>query len=487
MDQRPDLQRSDVLLGNSGCDGATAQAMETMTIDGSDRLTGLLDSDGALAGLARWQAAARPGVAAPIHAMLLGLKRFSAVNLAYGEAAGDRALAEILARIGHFARDEIGGEWLATRLRGGTFLLAANQACSRERWQWQAEELALAIAQPIANMGPITPSPERGPERRPERGPERGSVRLWPRMALLRAVVGETPRRMLGRLGEALESGRQSPGRRFCWVDGAMSLPGRPAQQLEADLIAALDRVSGESGGGESGGIEMLFQPQYACDDGRIVGAEALARWQHPELGRIGAGALFAIADRADHVGQLSRRIAQAALASARDWPPHLRLSLNITAVDLATRDFADTIAGALLEAGFAPERLTLEITEQALVAELDRSATRLTHLADLGIRIALDDFGAGFCNFRYLKVLPLHALKLDRAMIEGITDDPRDLAVFRGIVAMAQALDLKVIAEGIENEAQREVVAAEGCTAWQGFLGAQPLSAEEFAGLVRG
>ena len=439
----------------------------TTISDARTRLASVQGGETALAQLARWQSDARAGETAPIHAMLLTLKRFSAVNLAYGEAAGDSALAEIGLRIAQFAEHELGEQWLAVRLRGGTFLLAANEACSRERWQWLAEELALAIAQPIF----LGPAPNSG---------SRGSVRLWPRMALLRGLAGEAPQRMLGRLGEALESGRHNPGRRFCWVDGAMSLPGRPAQQLEADLIAALDK-----GQGNSGGIELLFQPQYSCHDNRLVGAEALARWQHPDLGRIGAGALFAIAERADHVGQLSRRIAQLALSGARNWPENLRLSLNITAADLATRDFADTIAGALLDAGLAPDRLTLEITEQALVSELDRSAARLRHLADLGIRIALDDFGAGFCNFRYLKVLPLDCLKLDRAMIEGITEDARDLAVFRGIVAMARALDLKVIAEGIETEAQRDAVAAEGCAAWQGFLGAQPLSAEDFRSLV--
>ena len=439
-----------------------ANQMQTIIEHGNDKLTGLIDTDAALAKLARWQAAARPGEAAPIHAMLLSLKRFSAVNLAYGEAAGDAALVEVGARIAQFARAQLTCEWVVTRLRGGTFLLAANEACSRERWQWLAEELALGIAHPILTAPLSDPG-------------GRNALRLWPRMALLRAVEGETPARMLSRMGEALESGRQSPGRRFCWVDGTISLPGRPAQQLEADLITAL----------ETGEIEMLFQPQYACADNRIVGAEALARWQHPELGQIGAAALFAIAERADHVGQLSRRIARLALASARDWPEHQRLSLNITAADLATRDFADTIAGALADAGFAAEQLTLEITEQALVSDLDRSAARLRHLADLGICIALDDFGAGFCNFHYLKVLPLHSLKLDRAMIEGITDDARDLAVFRGIVAMARALDLKVVAEGIETEAQRDAVAREGCDAWQGFLGARPLEAAEFAELA--
>jgi EAL domain-containing protein (putative c-di-GMP-specific phosphodiesterase class I)/GGDEF domain-containing protein len=435
---------------------------DTMVMGGRERMRGLGDGAAALAELARWQAAMQPGETAPIHAMLLSLKRFSAVNLAYGEEAGDRLLAEIGERIVKFAGDEFGdepeGDWLVSRLRGGTFLLAALEACSRERWQWLAEELALAIAHPIR-----TPDGD-------------GMVRLWPRMALLRAVGGEEPQRMLGRLGEALESGRHNPGQRFCWVDGTVSLPSRPAQQLEADLIGAIER----------GGIEVLYQPQFTCAGDTLVGAEALARWQHPELGRIGAGALFAIAERTDHVGQLSRRIAREALAGASSWPAHLRLSLNITPADLATRDFADTIAGAVLDAGFNPERLTLEITEQVLVTDFERSAVRLRQLADLGISIALDDFGAGFCNFRYLKLLPLHTLKLDRSMIDGILEDPRDLAVLRAILAMARALDLEVVAEGIETEEQRDAVAREGCFAWQGFLGAKPMGPEEFALLAR-
>src|SRR5690606_9263808 len=106
-------------------------------------------------------------------------------------------------------------------------------------------------------------------------------------------------------------------------------------------------------------------------------------------------------------------------------------------------------------------------------------------HLGGLGVHIALDDFGAGFCNFDYLKRLPLHALKLDRAMVEGIASDPRDLVVLRGIVAMAKGLGLEVIAEGVEREGQRLAIVREGCTSWQGFLGAEPISRAEFASLA--
>jgi len=233
------------------------------------------------------------------------------------------------------------------------------------------------------------------------------------------------------------------------------------------------------------GEIEILFQPQFSAADGALLGAEALARWRHPEQVLIDGAALFEIAERVGLARHLWRHVARTALGEAMGWHKALRLSLNVTAADLAEDEFPEQVAAAFGRAGFPGDRLTLEITEQVLVADLDRSAERLRQLADLGIRIALDDFGAGFCNFGYLKRLPLHCLKLDRSMAEGIDDNPRDLAVLRGILAMAHALGLDVVAEGIEREAQREAIAREGCAAWQGFLGARPMLPKEFAKLT--
>ncbi len=429
----------------------------TIPTEARDPLTGLPDAEGAQRQIAAWQLAAREaGRTAPVHALLLRLKRFSSVNLAYGEAAGDRALVEVAARIAQLFDAEFGQERLVARPGGGAFLVAAAHPCSRERWEWLADELARAIALPIIDRSG-------------------GIVRLRPRMALLRAGSDEAPEQMLGRLADALDRAQEQSAQLLLWVDGEAAFGEHRAHQLEADLLGALDQ----------GEIEVLFQPQYSCADGHLVGAEALARWRHPQLGRIGAEALFAIAERADHVAPLSRHIAAEALAAAKGWPVGLRLSLNVTAADLAVVDFVGAMLAMLEHAGFAPGSLTLEITEQSLLAELEPSARRLDELAGAGIHIALDDFGAGFCNFRYLKVLPLHAIKLDRSMIEGIADDPRDLAVLRGILAMAQALGLSVVAEGVETEAQRAAVAREGCATWQGFLGAPPLSREEFAALA--
>ena len=261
-----------------------------------------------------------------------------------------------------------------------------------------------------------------------------------------------------------------------------LSLESQMDRRNAADRRGGGRRVEELAAAIEHDQVEILFQPQFASSDGALIGAEALSRWNHPQLGKIGAEALFDIAERAGRARDLTRHIAGRALTVAAAWPAPLQLSLNVTASDLAAPDFADTIDEALSAAHFAPERLTLEITEQALVRDLDRSAKQLERLAARGIGIALDDFGAGFCNFHYLKRLPLDLLKLDRSMIDGIAQDERDLAVLRGILAMARALRLTVVAEGIETEDQRATIAREGCEKWQGFLGGAPMTAAEFA-----
>lgn len=421
-----------------------------------DRLTGIPGLDAARERIESWRSDA---ICVPqhahVHALLLGLRRLEAINIAYGPAAGDGALEEVASRIQHFAAGELDGPWMLARAGGGTFLLVANEACSRDRWQLFADQLAETIARPIA-----VPS---------------GILRLSPRIALIRALTGESVDSMLDRLGHALQDANDQQGGRLAWAEGEATPPGRSAAQLEADLLRAIDRDE----------IEILFQPQFSLSDDSLTGAEALARWNHPELGRVGAGALFAIAERADHVAPLSRHIAQKALAAAGKWPRKLRLSINVTPADLAFGSYVRQMLDLVRESGFPPRRLTLEVTEQALINDVAQAAQTMAEFSAQGIRIALDDFGAGFCNFRYLKVLPMHYLKLDRSMIEGITSDKRDVAVLRAIVAMAGALDLEVIAEGIEEEAQREVAAHEGCAYYQGFLRAQPMSAAMFAKLA--
>lgn len=423
----------------------------TRTETARDALTGLLRLEAVSARVAGWNG---EGEAASVHALLLGLRRFDAINLAYGAAAGDVALAEVAARIAHFAAGELDGSFLVARSSGSNFLVIANWACSRERWRLFAEQLADIVARPIAAP--------------------KGLLRLSPRVALLRALPDEPAESLLDRLGQALATAEGQQGRRLIWADGEATRPGRSAAQLEADLLAAIDADE----------IEVVFQPQFALADERLTGAEALARWNHPRLGRVGASALFAVAERSDHLAPLSRHIARLALGAAKGWRDDLRLSLNVTATDLSVASFGEELTRLVADSGFPAERLTLEVTEQALLSDIQLAERTLRGLSSMGMRIALDDFGAGFCNFRYLKLLPLDYLKLDRLMVDGVTSDSRDLAVLRAIVAMARALGLEVIAEGIETEAQRDCIAAEGCAFYQGFFRAPPMTIGEFLGM---
>ncbi|MEO1968236.1 MAG: GGDEF domain-containing phosphodiesterase [Sphingomonadaceae bacterium] len=435
--------------------------MASKTTLPGDPLTGLADLEQGKATIAAWQHEwPRSAGPCPLHAMLIAVGRIETVNIAYGEHTGDAALIEIARRIDHFAADELeSAAWTVARVGGGTFLVVARDRCSRERWQWFAEALADAIAMPID-----TPVDD-------------NSVRLWPRVALMRAVDGDTPDMILDQLADALHRAREERGRRVVWVSGELAHVAVSNQQLEADMLAAIDR----------GEIEIVFQPQYALPDDRLVGAEALARWQHPEIGRLGANTLFTLAERTDHVAQLSRHIAERALAEASRWSADLRLSINVTPSDLAASSFATEFLQMVERSGFPADRLTIEITEQVLLAELEQVTRALRPLKEGGISVALDDFGAGYSNFRYLKILPIDMLKLDRSMVEGIADDERDLAVLRGITAMARALDLGIVAEGVEHEMQRNILQREGAAYYQGFLRSLPVSVEEFRALVDG
>lgn len=421
--------------------------------DNRDGLTGLASAGAARRMLQGWLCESE----ARVHALLLVLGRFDSVNLAHGAEAGDYALTEVARRITHFGQDEFAqGEWFAARIEGGKFLLATREECSRERWQFLAEALADGIAQPLV-------------------GVTAGLPQLWPHIALIRALSGDDPAGVLGRLSDAQIALRGESGRRIVWIDREEAPGGLDSTQIETELRRALDENA----------VSLRFQPQFALADDAMIGAEALVRWDQPLLGSVGGEALLRIAARADLTTQLTRRVFGAALHAVRAWPEGLKCSINVTAADLAVARFPEEILDMVGDMGVDPSRITLEITEQALLGDLDLAARSLGRLREAGMKIALDDFGAGFCNFGYLKYLPLDIIKLDRIMLDGVAENARDRAVLRGVVAMARALDLDILAEGVENECQRQIVAEEGCTAYQGFLRAKPLTQADFLELA--
>lgn len=390
-----------------------------------------------------------------LHAMLIGLRRMSAINATYGAAVGDAALEAIGQRLMRHSARLSGGHALTLRLSGGDYLLAHVMPEERVGWQLTAERLLRVISEPLDAAG--------------------HRLRLTARAALAIARPDESPLSLLDRLSAGLATARESAANPVRWADRQSDNAPQSGYRLEQDIVRAIERNE----------ISVLFQPQFSVESGAISGAEALARWQHPQYGEIGAGALFAIADKADFTRPLSRHIRLRALEQAVAWTgalSGLRLSLNVTAEDLGEKGFAQRELDMIAASGFDARRLTLEMTESALIPDLKRAAARFASLREAGVRIAVDDFGTGYSSLLYLKRLPLDYLKLDNAMTRDIGGAEADRIIVRSIVAMAKALDLKVIAEGVESEAQLDALREEGCDYFQGFLRGKAMEADVFA-----
>ncbi len=253
-----------------------------------------------------------------------------------------------------------------------------------------------------------------------------------------------------------------------------------PRRRLADDLRAAM----------EHGEIELRFQPQVTLADDRITGVEALARWRHGQLGELGADLLFAAAARASLLPALSEHIHKVALAEVARWPAalgKLTVALNATATDLARSDFAADFLAQAAALGIDPARLTVEVVEHELIADLPAAAQVLAALRDAGVAVALDDFGSGYSSIAYLKALPLDYLKIDNGLSGDLLGTPREQVVVRHVIAMARELGLGVIAEGVESEEHRALLAAAGATRYQGFLCATPLDSAALATLMEG
>jgi EAL domain-containing protein (putative c-di-GMP-specific phosphodiesterase class I) len=230
--------------------------------------------------------------------------------------------------------------------------------------------------------------------------------------------------------------------------------------------------------------IDIQFQPQIDPIGGRVTGAEALARWD----GCGSADELFERAGNARLAERLSRMVQRKAIAMAARWRGSLgllRLSINALPADLNRAKYDQWLLGAINAEGLDPSRLTIEIVESALVVDRPVVAERLQRLREVGIRIAVDDFGTGYANLAYLTSLPLDSLKIDRALVADIVGGTRDQIVVKAMIRMARDLGLRVTVEGVETAAQLQLLAAWGADSYQGFLGAGALNEIELERFV--
>ena len=230
------------------------------------------------------------------------------------------------------------------------------------------------------------------------------------------------------------------------------------------------------------------YQPKADLQTGRIVGVEALVRWIHPERGFIPPDRFIGIAERTGLIKPLSRCVLRAAIDQCAAWAAEgldLHVAVNLTVPDLLDLELPDRIAAMLADAGVPADRLELEVTESAILADPFRVRHVIDRLNELGIGLAIDDFGTGYSSLAYLKQLPVQTIKIDRSFVMDMLESESDAAIVRSTIDLAHNLGLRVVAEGVETEARWDALREQGCTLAQGYLISKPVSAEDLAPLL--
>ncbi|MGJ8571577.1 MAG: putative bifunctional diguanylate cyclase/phosphodiesterase [Hoeflea sp.] len=232
--------------------------------------------------------------------------------------------------------------------------------------------------------------------------------------------------------------------------------------------------------------MDLFYQPMFNPQGTRIVGAEALSRWIHPELGPVSPAVYIPLAEEMGIISELTRCVIDRAVQDAANWPSDLQVSVNLSAHDLNDRTIVSVIADALDRADFAPGRLQLEITESGLMNDLKTAREILTELRSMGMSIAIDDFGTGYSSLSYLDMLPLNKVKIDRSFVRDLTKDPKKLKLLRGVVNLARELGLEVVVEGVETEDQLVMISDNNCAdIIQGYIFGTPMPHGSFVELA--
>ena len=289
---------------------------------------------------------------------------------------------------------------------------------------------------------------------------------------------GNTTETILKQVDIAMYAAKAAGRNTYRFFDRRMQETVSAEAALEIDLQAAL----------QGDQFCLYYQPQVD-ESGQIFGAEALLRWNHPQRGLVVPGDFIPLAERTRLIVPIGKWVLDGACRQLRQWSgvaqtSRLTLSINISAIQLHQPDFVAQILDALSNAGADPRLLKLELTESLLLSDLDDTIFKMTELRRRGVLFSLDDFGTGYSSLSYLRKLQLDQLKIDQSFIREIPDDPNACAITRTIIVLGKTLGLSVIAEGVENEAQRDFLQSSGCNLYQGYLMSWPLPVDEFNAL---
>ncbi|MEO1092341.1 MAG: EAL domain-containing protein [Pseudomonadota bacterium] len=389
--------------------------------------------------------------------MLLDLDRFKLVNESLGMAKGDLLLREVARRLVLVLRRSD----TVARLGGDEFLLLLPGCRGAENAAKVAQKILDVMRHPYAINGQeLSATASLG-------------IALFPHDG----ADGETlVRNADTALYRTKEQGRNS----YQFYTNDMNARAFERLVLETQLRRALER----------GELVLHYQPVVSAETGEITAVEALVRWFHPELGRVPPGEFIPLAEETGLILPIGQWVLTEACRQIREWQrqgfAELRLAVNLSGRQFKQRNLVDTIRRVLQATGMPAHLLELELTESALMEDVGESVGRLQAIHDLGVQFAVDDFGTGYSSLAYLKRFPIRCLKIDRSFIKDVTTDANDAAIAQAIVALAEMLNISVVAEGVETREQLAMVRRFRCDELQGFLFSGPLPGDELLALLR-
>jgi len=397
--------------------------------------------------------------------LFLDLDHFKHINDSLGHPVGDAVLKMITARLEASVRQEdtvarLGGDEFVVLLTG----LSGRRSEVTRHVRQVAEKLRTLLAEPMVFEGnrlQVTPSI---------------GIALMP-------DHGETPADLLKRADIALYRAKAAGRNAIQMFRTTMQHAASARLQLEGELRLALQRQE----------FELHLQAQVDARTGGVVGAEVLLRWHHPEHGARSPAQFIEVLEESGLIVEVGNwvireacRIAAALLAKGLIDADSFTLCINISPRQFRQNDFVERILDTLKLAGLAPKMIKLEITEGIVIQNLDDTIAKMRRLCRHGVSFAMDDFGTGYSSLTYLKRLPVNLLKIDQSFVRDALIDPNDAEIIRAIVAMARSLGLEVIAEGVEQQAQLDLLQLQGCHLYQGYLFSRPLPLAEFSEVLR-
>jgi diguanylate cyclase (GGDEF)-like protein len=381
-----------------------------------------------------------PGQRIAVH--YIDIDEFKSVNDSLGHLIGDELLKSVAANLSRC----LGAAGFVARLGGDEFAIVQTGVSTIDEVTDLVMSVYTAIRTPFECAGhQLTTDASIGIALAPEHGVDLNEILKNADLAMYAA---------------------KSAGRRTCrFFDPGMDAQARARRKLELDLRQAVAR----------GELEVYYQPCVSLQDGRITGCEALVRWHHPERGMVSPAEFIPIAEETGLINEIGEWVLSTACADATTWSSGIRLAVNVSPVQFKSATLALKVTAALAASGLAATRLELEITEAVLIRDDDTALTILHQLRAIGVRIALDDFGTGYSSLSYLQRFPFDKIKIDRAFVQDLADGDGSSSIVQAVVNIASARRMTTTAEGVETDAQRQMLRALGCSEMQGYLFSPP------------